>query len=164
MKFDYLSVKELPKDERKLVGFIVDEVCYGLPIMTVREVINPAAVTKMPALSSYVLGVAEHRDDVIPIVNLRARFNLKKVERTRRTKWIIARTDERREMGIEVDRVTEVITVDASMQKDTPLWTVKQEPWILGLYQAKGSLIFELDLATLIDDGAFLPPEEKEIS
>ena len=154
MKFNYLSLPELPKDQRKLVGFIVDDVCYGLPIMSVREVINPGAVTKVPSLPSFVLGVAEHRDDVIPIVNLRARFGLPSIERTRRSKWIIAVIN-RREVGFEVDRVTEVTTVDPSMKRERPFLTTKHDPWIAEVFHVKSALLFELALSTLIDDKIF---------
>lgn len=160
MKFNYLSLPELPKDERKLVGFVVDDVCYGLPIMSVREVINPGSITKVPSLPSFVLGVAEHRNDVIPIVDLRSRFGLSMTARTRRTKWIIALID-KREVGFQVDRATEVTTVDPSMKKDRPFLTTRRHPWISEVFQVKGLLVFELNLSLLIDEAALssLAPE-----
>ncbi len=151
MKFNYLSLPELPKDERKLVVFVVDDVFYGLPIMSVREVINPHEVTKVPSLPSFVIGVAEHRHDVIPIVDLRLRFGLSSAPRTRRSKWIIALAD-KQEVGLEVDRATEVTTVDPTMKKDRPFLTVKHEPWISEVYLVKRTLFFELNLSTLIDE------------
>jgi purine-binding chemotaxis protein CheW len=154
MRFNYLKLPELPKDERKLVGFVLNDVCYGLPIMSVREVINPRRVTKIPSLPPFVLGMAEHRNDVIPIVDLRARFHMERLEQTRRTKWIIA-VIENKEIGIEVDRATEVTTVDPTMKKDKPLWTLKSEPWIAEIFQTKTALIFELNLPALVDFDVF---------
>ena len=151
MKFNYMSLPELPKDERKLVGFVVDDVAYGLPIMSVREVINPHDVTRVPSLPSFVIGVAEHRNDIIPIVDLRRRFGLTEAAHTRRTKWLIAVVD-KREVGLEVDRATEVTTVDPSMKKDRPLLTTAHEPWISEVFLVKGNLVFELNLSTLIDE------------
>lgn len=159
MRFNYLSLPELPKDERKLVGFVLGDVCYGLPIMTVREVINPGRLTKVPALPPFVLGMAEHRDDVIPVIDLRARLGLDRSAPTRRTKWIIA-VITAKEVGIEVDRVTEVITVDPSMKKDKPLLTSSSEPWILEIFQAKSGLIFELNLPVLVDLNV-IPAQDK---
>ena len=159
MKFDYLSLPELPKDERKLVGLYIDDVCYGLPIMTVREVVNPTDVTRLPAMAHGVIGLAEHRDGIIPIVDLRIRFGLVPVERTRRTKWLIVRVGER-EVGLEVDRAGEVTAVDQSMLKDKPLLTGRGEPWIGEVYQARGVLIFELKPEVLITEEVLsIPPE-----
>jgi purine-binding chemotaxis protein CheW len=159
MRFNYLKLPELPKNERKLVGFILNDVCYGLPIMAVREVINPRRVTKVPSMPAFVLGMAEHRNDIIPVVDLRARFNIERAEQTRRTKWIIAIIDNK-EVGIEVDRVTEVATVDPTMKKDKPLWTMDKEPWIAEIFQTKSTLIFELNLPQLIDSDAFSSTEK----
>ena len=162
MKFDYLSLPELPKDERKLVGFYIDDVYYGLPIMTVREVVNPTDVTRVPSMARGVIGLAEHRDGIIPIVNLRTRFGLPPAERTRRTKWIIARVSER-EVGIEVDRTGEVTAVNSSMIKDKPLLTGGSEPWFAEVYQARGILIFELKLSALVTDEVLsIPPRSSE--
>ncbi len=158
MRFNYLKLPDLPKNERKLVGFVLNEVCYALPIAAVREVINPGRVTKVPSMPTFVLGMAEHRSDIIPIVDLRARFNIERAAPTRRTKWIIAVVD-KKEVGLEVDRVTEVATVDPSMKKDKPLWTTTREPWIADIYQTKSGLIFELNLSVLIDADA-LPSQE----
>ncbi len=163
MKFNYLRLPDLPKDERKLVGFMIENVSYGLPIMSINEVINPGKITVVPSLPRFVVGITEHRNNVIPIINLRARFGLPDKELNGRTKWIIAVID-KKQIGIQVDTVTEVVTVDSSMQKDRPILTVKGEPWIVDIFQVKGVLIFEINLPALIEEQVFFPVSDKESS
>ncbi len=151
MKFDYMNLPVLPKEERKLVGFVVDEVGYGLHIMSVREVIPPSTLTVVPSMPSYVVGVLDHRNEVVPIVDLRQRFSLPPKERDRRTKWIIAKL-ESMEVGLEVDRVTDVMNLDPSQKREKLKVSEDEKPWIKDIYHRGGSgLVFEINLSVLID-------------
>ena len=151
MKFDYLNLPELPKEERKLVGFMVNGVSYGLHIMSVKEVINPAKMTNVPDMPPYVVGVLDHRHGVVPVIDLRIRFGLEQRAQDRRTKWIIAKLEETA-VGLVVDRVTDVLNLDPSKKRDNLKISKEGEPWIKEIYQKDGGgLIFEINLAALID-------------
>ena len=151
MKFDYMNLPVLPKEERKLVGFVVDEVGYGLHIMSVREVIAPSRLTVVPAMPPYVVGVLDHREEVVPVIDLRRRFSLPPKERDRRTKWIIARL-EGMEVGLEVDRVTDVMNLDPSRKREKLRVSEDEKPWIKDIYHRdNGGLVFEINLSALID-------------
>ena len=74
-----LNLRDLKSPERetyKLVGFTVQNIFYGIDIMRVREVINPIDLVSVPSLPAYVKGVADHRAEVVPIIDLRARFGI----------------------------------------------------------------------------------------
>ena len=73
---------------KNLVGFVVGDVRYAVDILRVREIINPLPIVALPHAPPAVLGVADHRGLVIPIVDLRRRFGLEPNQTTRRTKWI----------------------------------------------------------------------------
>lgn len=151
MKFDYMNLPVLPKEERKLVGFVVNDVEYGLHIMSVREVIAPSKLTEVPSMPLYVVGVLDHRAAVVPVVDLRRRFSLPPKERSRRTKWIIAKLEEM-EVGLEVDRVTDVINLDPSKKRKKLRVSEDSKPWIRDIFcRENGGLIFEINLSTLID-------------
>jgi purine-binding chemotaxis protein CheW len=154
MKLDFMRMDMdlIKADEHKLVGFTIDDVCYGIDIMDVREVINPSDLIKVPTLPKYVLGVADHRDDVVPIVDLRSRFGLAPVERTKRIKWIVLQLPNGA-VGLEVDRVIQVITVDRSMKQDKLNMATRDEPWIRSVYRTSEYLVFKLNLEILVDAG-----------
>ncbi|MCP4199574.1 MAG: hypothetical protein GY762_20710, partial [Proteobacteria bacterium] len=79
--------------EQKLIGFIVGDVRYGIDIMRIREIVNPSTVVQIPSIESYVVGVTEHRNAVIPIVSLRERFGLESKGLDTRTKWLLVKIE-----------------------------------------------------------------------
>ena len=137
------------KEVYKLVGFTVNNIYYAIDIMCVREVINPIALMAVPSLPSYVKGVADHRDEVVPIIDLRVRFGVERASKTSKTKWIIIKVAGR-DIGLEVDRVTEVLSVDFSDKRDQLPATYIEKPWIGNVYQKSDHLIFELNLEAVI--------------
>src|SRR6185295_15873440 len=99
--------KERPDPNKSLVGFIVGDVSYAVPIASVREIVNPGPLTSLPHLPTAVAGVADHRGEVIVVVDLRARFGLSPAMDQSRTKWVLLAVGER-SIGLIVDQVTEV--------------------------------------------------------
>ena len=74
---------------KNLVGFLVGEVMYAVRIEMVREIVNPHEVVALPRAPKSVLGVADYRRVVVPVIDLRERFALPPVALTRKTKWIV---------------------------------------------------------------------------
>ncbi|MBX3199577.1 MAG: purine-binding chemotaxis protein CheW [Labilithrix sp.] len=74
---------------KDLVGFLVGEVMYAVRIEVVREIVNPLAVVDVPRAPPTVKGVADYRGEVVPVIDLRERFGLPAVPRSRKTKWIV---------------------------------------------------------------------------
>ncbi|MFI5299477.1 MAG: chemotaxis protein CheW [Polyangiales bacterium] len=78
--------------ERQLVLFRVAGVTYGLSIEHVREVVNPLPIIALPHAPAAIVGVCDHRGDVVPVIDLRARFALPaltEADALRRVKWIL---------------------------------------------------------------------------
>ncbi|MBX3260725.1 MAG: purine-binding chemotaxis protein CheW [Labilithrix sp.] len=74
---------------KDLVGFLVGEVMYAVRIEVVREIVNPLAVVDVPRAPVTVKGVADYRGEVVPVIDLRERFGLPAIPRSRKTKWIV---------------------------------------------------------------------------
>src|SRR5690242_7629554 len=92
---------------KNLVGFVVGEVEYAVPIGRVREIANPLPVVELPRAPPGVGGVADYRGDVVPVVDLRVRFGLPNLDTTRKTKWIVIDVGGRF-AALVVDYVTDV--------------------------------------------------------
>src|SRR5262249_3495750 len=92
---------------KNLVGFVVGDVQYAVPIARVREIANPLPTAALPHAPNAVIGVADYRGEVVPVVELRLRFDLPRVEPTRKTKWIVVDVAGR-VVALVVDAVTEV--------------------------------------------------------
>src|SRR5690348_2862958 len=103
---------------KNLVGFVVGDVHYAIDISRVREIVNPLEITHLPHMPYEVAGVADHRGDVVPVIDLRARFGLEP-KQGRGNKWILV-TIAKRVVGLIVDSVTEVFGAHNDEIRPTP--------------------------------------------
>lgn len=136
-----------PDPEKSLVGFSVGSVIYAVPIGCVREIINPLPITKLPHAPSVVVGVADHRGEVLPIIDLRIRFGVAQSEDVRRVKWILIEVSGVT-IGLVVDRVTEVFGTGGNGLRPSPsLGGGEDERGIVGVTSHDDNMVFVLDLA-----------------
>jgi len=151
MKIDYMNLPLLPEEKLKLISFTANNINYGIDIMNVSEVINPIELLDVPTLPQYVIGVADHRKNVVPIKNIQKRFNIVETKKTTKTKWLILKT-KISDVGLQVDSVNHVVSVDESKKRDQlQLESKDKQPWIKDVYQLETGLIFELDIDVLIN-------------
>jgi purine-binding chemotaxis protein CheW len=140
------DAKDRPDPGKSLVGFIVGSVAYAVPIGSVREIINPTQLTELPHLPPAVAGVADHRGDVIPIVDLRSRFGLEASADRTRSKWILVDVGER-SVGLVVDQVTDVFGTGGENLRPAPsLGGGDDTRGIAGVASHDGRLVFVLEV------------------
>ena len=102
----------------KFLTFCLGNEEYGLPILVVREIIGLIDVTPLPQTPPYVKGVINLRGRIIPVIELRARFNLATVPYTQQTCILVvevAGEDESAgasQLGVIVDSVREVVDIN----------------------------------------------------
>jgi purine-binding chemotaxis protein CheW len=145
---------------KNLVGFVVGDVQYAVPIARVREIANPLEVVALPHAPRAVCGVADYRGEVVPVVELRERFGLPPSLRTRKTKWIVIDVGARvadvmegashRVVAIVVDAVTDVFgTGGAELRPAPSLGGGDDVRGIAGVTHREGTLVFVLDTSRL---------------
>lgn len=132
---------------KNLVSFLVGEVRYAVDIHLVREIVNPLPFVALPHAPQEVCGVADHRGEVLPIVDLRVRFGLPATEATRRTKWIIVRLPGRAQaVALVVDAVADVFGASENAQRSVPeLSQGRDRRGIANVYSHEGKLVFVVD-------------------
>jgi purine-binding chemotaxis protein CheW len=92
---------------------------YGVGILSVQEIRGWSAVTAIPHSPAWLLGVINLRGAVVPIIDLRIKFNFAKAEYNEFTVVIILNVGAR-VVGIVVDGVSDVITLGAADIKPAP--------------------------------------------
>ncbi len=92
---------------------------YGVGILTVQEIRGWSAVTKVPHTPDWLLGVINLRGVVVPIIDLRVKFNFASAEYNETTVVIIL-TVAAKVVGVVVDGVSDVITLGAAQIKPAP--------------------------------------------
>jgi purine-binding chemotaxis protein CheW len=134
---------------KNLVGFVVGDVDYAVAIAAVKEITNPLAVVSLPHAPRSVVGVADFRGEVIPVVDLRTRFGLPLTPPTRKTKWIVVDVSGRL-VAIVVDAVSEVFgTGGAELRPPPVLGGGDDLRGLAGVIAHGRSLVFVLDVTRL---------------
>jgi len=151
----------MPESARSMttwVGLEVGGVAYALHIQHVREIIRPLPMQVLPHASQIVIGVIDHRGDVVPIVDLRVRFGTPVRADLGHTRWVIA-TWQGRLYGLVVDRVTEVFSLNEADARPVPdLGPGGERRGITAAYSFGGRLVFTLDIARVTNTGDELMP------
>lgn len=148
-------------DPRKsLVGFVVGDVRYAVTVESVREVTNPLAVVALPRSPPSVIGVADFRRAIVPVVDLRTRFGLEPMPATRKTKWIVLEVGDRL-VALVVDFATEVFgTGGAGLRSAPPLGPGDAVRGIAGVVDSPSGMVFVLDEKPLGDLVRFVSDDE----
>ncbi len=130
---------------------------YGLEILKVREIIGLMEITRVPRTRDFIRGVINLRGKVIPVVDLRLKFGMEKCETTDQTVIIVVQcaVDGRPlTMGLLVDQVLEVLTIDADHIEPTPSLghAALDDGFILGVGKHDTRIVFLLDIAKILSN------------
>ncbi|WP_207461620.1 chemotaxis protein CheW [Azospirillum sp. SYSU D00513] len=99
-------------DELQLVSFEVAGQEYALGIESVQEIVQvPESISRIPCTDRHVLGVVTLRNRLLPLVSLRAMFNLPESDLDERSKIVVVPLDEKNSVGVVMDTVREVLRV-----------------------------------------------------
>jgi purine-binding chemotaxis protein CheW len=122
---------------------LVDEE-YGLEILKVREIIGLLPVTSLPRSLPFVRGVINLRGKVIPVIDLRKKFELDVTADTDQTCIIVVDVQGKSgniQVGIIVDSVSEVLDIKGQDIEEPPAFgTNVDTAYILGMAKAKGAV------------------------
>ncbi len=136
----------------KFLTFFFDEEEYAIEILKVQEIIGVMPITAVPRTPSYLLGVINLRGKVIPVIELRARFGMESVDWTDETCIIVMQIAEA-QMGMMVDKVSEVLDIAAGEIEDTPSFGAEvNTDYIMGIGKAEGKVRLLLDIDKVFSD------------
>lgn len=104
------SVVDQLDDVVQLVGFVIGDEEYAVPILSIQEIIKPFPWTRVPQVPKYVLGVFNLRGSVIPLIDLRTKFGLPTKKQNDETRFIVMRHGDD-VAGFVIDRLTMAIRI-----------------------------------------------------
>ena len=129
---------------------------YGVDILRVQEIKGFEGTTDIPNTPEYVLGVVNLRGNVIPVVDLRIRFGMERMEYTPLTVVIVVRVNvgsEERTMGMVVDTISDVYNIDPDNIRVSPdFGTDIDTSFVRGLSSFEDKMIILLNIDHLLDD------------
>ena len=134
----------------KYLTFKLDAEEFGLEILKVQEIIKMMGVTKVPRTPAFVRGVINLRGKVIPVVDLRLKFEMERREETDKTCIIVVtvrRGGGAVVMGILVDEVSEVLDVAGGSIEPAPEFGVSVDTsFILGMGKVGERVVTLMDV------------------
>ena len=143
--------------ELQVACFKVGEEEYGIDIMRIKEIIRPLRITFIPKSPPFIEGAINLREMIIPVIDMRKRFNLPPKDELKKSRFIIALI-ENRIIGLIVDDVLRIIKINPEeLLPPPPVFKGMESKFIYGLYKYKDTLV------TLIDLDKLLTPSEKEM-
>lgn len=120
---------------------------FGIDIKYIDNIVRMQRITRVPKVQSYIKGVINLRGEVIPVVSIRLKMGLEEDVITKTTRIIIIKLDNGEVIGMLVDEVKEVVTLQVS-QIEKVSYDSKEEKvnYLSGVGKDKGELISLLDM------------------
>lgn len=144
------NVKE--EQIKQFVSFVLEGEEYGVPILSVQEIIRFETVTRVPQSSDFIEGVLNLRGQVIPVVNLRKKFNLPEREKDSSTRIIVVEVSDK-VVGMVVDEVSEVLQIPIeNIAPPPPVGTNVDIQFISGMGKLDDKLIILVDIDRILSE------------
>ena len=144
------AVKAITIKTGKYLTFILAEEEYGIGILKVKEIIGMMPITTIPRTPESLKGVINLRGKVIPIIDLRLKFNMEAIPYSDRTCIIVVEIDSNAAtllIGIVVDAVSEVLNIREEEIEETPKFgTSLNTEYILGMAKRDGGVKILLNI------------------
>lgn len=142
---------EISGETVQFLTFRVDTGEYGVDIMTVREIKGWSETTRLPNMPEFMRGVINLRGVVVPIFDLRCRFNMGTTEANPKNVVIILAVGDRT-IGILVDAVSDILTINSDEIKPPPSTDSQiDEAFINGLMSVEERMVVLLSVDKLFD-------------
>lgn len=140
------TVADLAAVAGKYLTFFLDTEEYGIGILKVQEIIGFLPITPVPRTPAFMRGVVNLRGKIIPVVDLRLKLGMEGRARTVETCIIVVRTGGT-ELGVIVDKVSEVLNVQASELDPPPaMGAAVDTACLLGVGKSNGKVRLLLDI------------------
>lgn len=135
---------------QEYLTFTVGSEEYAIDILKVQEIRGYDAVTRIANAPAFIKGVINLRGTIVPIVDLRIKFGLGRVEYTPFTVVIILNVAGR-VVGIVVDGVSDVIALSSDQVRPAPDFSASFDTrYIDGLATVEGRLLIVIDIERLM--------------
>ena len=146
--------------------FMLDGEEYGIDILKVQGIQSYGKVTPLPQTPDYVLGVVNLRGAIVPIIDLRLRFEMKSLAITANTVVIVVKVSDNgqeRTVGLLVDAVSEVREVPDLERRPAPEFgSSVNSDYIDGLATIDDRMLILLDIDHLVNSGVMEQMESSQ--
>ena len=137
----------------QFLTFALNEQDFGIDILRVQEIKNFTRVTPIPNMPECIKGVMNLRGTVVPVIDLRQRFNMPSIEYNQFTVIIVVNVG-KKIVGLVVDAVSDVLNVGEDAIEGPPELGSIDTSFIQGLAKSGERLVSLLDIEVLLQNQA----------
>lgn len=150
------AVVARPTGTDKYLTFRLGDEEYGVDILQVREIVGLMPITPVPQVREYIRGVVNLRGKIIPVLDLRTKFDMGRVDDTEVTCIIVVDAADRASkvlMGLLVDAVSEVIDIpETDIEGVSCFGDALDARYVLGLAKHRSGVKILLDIEAVLAD------------
>jgi purine-binding chemotaxis protein CheW len=139
---------------QQFLTFALGSEMFAVGTLSVKEIIEYGHLTEVPMMPDFIRGVINLRGAVVPVVDLGARFGRGETQVTRRTCIVIVEVpsgDEKQDIGVVVDAVSEVLEIPATEIEPPPAFGARiRTDFIHGMGKVDGKFVILLDVGKVL--------------
>lgn len=148
----------LTQDGNQYLTFILGDEHYGVDILRVQEIKGYTTVTRIPNTPPFIKGVLNLRGTIVPIIDLRTKLGMEKIDYTMFTVIVVVVVRER-VMGIIVDAVSDVLNIANQDIQPSPEFGAKVDvSFLSGIAKSGDKLIAMLDIDRVLAEADLAVP------
>ncbi len=137
-------------DSRQFIVFSLGEEKFGVDSLSITTIDRMKTITRVPKTPDYIKGVINLRGDIIPVMDLRAKFSLPQVEETDETRIIILKLEEV-SIGVIVDQVLQTIQLSGNdIENASSLINSAAAEYISGIGKIGGEIVTLINFEKLV--------------
>lgn len=125
---------------------------YGIDIRYIDNIVRMQHITRVPKMPTYLRGVINLRGEVIPIMSIRLKMGLPADEETKASRIIIVKLEQHGTVGMIVDEVKEVMTLENSQIEKMAYDLDEKKNFIYGVGKCESGLISLLELNAVVQE------------
>ena len=137
------------QEEGQYLTFMIGGEMFAISILGIKEIIEYGHLTTVPMMPDFIRGVINLRGAVVPVVDLSARFGRAASEVTRRSCIVIIEiesAEEKQDVGVVVDSVSEVLEIPATEIEPAPSFGARiRADFISGMGKVNGQFVIILN-------------------
>ncbi len=148
-----LDLSIIHRQGTQLITFMLGQEKYGLKILSVRELVSyPETITRIPGMPAFIVGMINLRGLVVPVMDLRIRFQMESLDYNQFTVIVIVQV-ENKLVGLIVDSVADVVYLEEeTTQSSKDLTTSIDTKFISGVANIKDDMVILLDADYLLSE------------
>lgn len=138
-------------NELEIVEFLIGENQFAINVMKVREILNPAPITKIPHSHPHIEGIIELRGEVLPVIDMAKALGLLPSETSAQDKFIVAEFNQQK-VVFHVHNVTRIHRISwKQIEKPSQMYQ-GLDGQVIGVVKLEGKMILLLDFEKMIVD------------